>query len=493
MPVCALLSGWLAGASLLAGASPGQQARHALPASGAKRPPRTPRGASEWTVYHGAPDGAGIARGGAALDSPARAWESPPLDGSVFGEPLEAAGRVVVATEDDTVYALASDSGSLLWSTRLGEPVPSGDLPCGNITPTVGVTGTPVVDLPRSEVFVVAEELVGGHPQHRLVGIDLYTGQVLLDRRVDPPGSEPATLLQRTGLTLDHGDVVFGFGGNYGDCGPYHGWLVAVPVKGRGRVRRYETTVRPGDGKGAIWMGGAAPEVGSDGDLWIATGNGATVSGAYDGSDSVVELSPSLHRVGLFAPRHWAADNAGDHDLGSTAPALLSDDEVLQVGKSYTAYLLRGTRLGGVGGQLSSTPACDGTDAGGGDAVDGRLVFVACRAGLEALDTGANRVSVRWDAAVVATGGRRPEGIPDEPPIVAGGVVWSIGGKTLYGLNPTDGAVVIRLAIGSNANDFPTPSFGDGLLLVTGGHRGDAVMAFTGEAGLPPPPSAPPR
>ena len=58
------------------------------------------------------------------------------------------------------------------WSTHVGTPVPSGSLPCGDISPTVGITGTPVIDETRGEIFVVADELVNGSPAHELVGLE---------------------------------------------------------------------------------------------------------------------------------------------------------------------------------------------------------------------------------------------------------------------------------------------------------------------------------
>ena len=113
------------------------------------------------------------------------------LDGQVYGEPLEATGRVFVATENDTIYALAANTGAVLWSTHVGTPVPSGDLPCGDISPTVGITGTPVIDVARGEIFAVADELSGGAPAHVLVGLNMYTGTSLLAQAVDPPGPGP--------------------------------------------------------------------------------------------------------------------------------------------------------------------------------------------------------------------------------------------------------------------------------------------------------------
>lgn len=132
----------------------------ALTSAHSRGPARTP----SWTVYHDDPAGSGVAVGVGSVDTAARAWTSPTLDGKLYGEPLVSGERVYMATEDDTVYALSAATGAIAWSTRLGTPVPSGRLPCSNITPTVGITGTPVIDEARHEIFVVADELENGRP-----------------------------------------------------------------------------------------------------------------------------------------------------------------------------------------------------------------------------------------------------------------------------------------------------------------------------------------
>ena len=438
-----------------------------------------------WTVYHGNPLGTGVDTSGVTFNPPSPAWTSAALDGQLYGEPLEATGRVFVATENDTVYALAANTGAVLWSTHVGTPVPSGGLPCGDIGPTVGITGTPVVDTARGEIFAVADELVGGSPAHFLVGLSIYTGQSFLSEPVDPPGQDPKAILQRTGLNLSGGNVVFGYGGNDGDCSTYHGFIVSVP-EGGAPAGFYDTTGSVGNGtKGAVWMGGAAPEVDAGGNIWAATGNGSS-SLPYDGSDSVIQLSPGLGLKQLFAPSTWSADNAGDADLGSTAPALLSDGTVLQVGKSQTGYLLSQSALGGIGHELVMGPLCSGADADGGTAVVGSTVYVPCGNGVESVNTSASPAGISrlWTAASGTSG----------PPIVAGGLVWSIRGGTLYGLNPASGATVEQVSVGGQANHFPTPSVGDGLLLSP---STDRVYAFSGSFGLPgpssPPPPAPPN
>ena len=372
-----------------------------------------------------------------------------------------------MATENDTVYALSTTTGAVLWSTHLGTPVPSGSLPCGDISPTVGITGTPVIDQARAELFVVADELVNGRPAHQLVGLSTATGKTELNQNVDPAGSTTAALLQRTGLTLDAGHVVFGYGGNFGDCSTYHGWVMSVPEAG-GVPAAFEVDSATGDTQGAVWMGGAAPVVDADGNIWVTAGNGSVTSSsqAYDDSDSVLELSPSLTLKQYFAPSSWPSDNARDLDF-STGVALLSDGQVVAASKSRSVFLLNGSSLGGIGGQQAQLDDACGTVIDGGLAVDGSTVYLPCLSGPIAVQTTGSPAGLHllWSSSV---GGG--------PPIVAGGLVWTIGSNgVLYGLNPASGALQDQATVGAPANHFPTPSVGAGLLLAPSSNR---VVAF---------------
>jgi outer membrane protein assembly factor BamB len=458
-------------------------------------------GSSSWTVYHANPAGTGVAAPVAAVDTTKAAWTSPALDGQVYGEPLAFAGRVYVATENDTVYALSAATGSVAWSRHLGRPVPATSLPCGDISPSVGITGTPVIDQSRAEIFVVADELAGGRAAHRLVGLSTGTGAVEMTQDVDPPGADPAALLQRTGLNLDSGQVVFGLGGNYGDCASYQGRVEAVPETG-GPARYFTVDAAPGESQGAVWMGGAAPVIDGSGHVWVSTGNGSVYSDAhaYDDSDSVLELSSSLQLLQFFAPSTWPTNNSRDLDM-STAPVLLPDGQVLLAGKSRIVYLLNGAHLGGIGHQQATlgggpgtiTGSACGSDIDGGAAVVGLTVFLPCTSGL---------VAVRVASSPPALHLLWSSGIAGGPPIVAAGLVWTIGyNGVLYGLDPATGRVRQQAAIGALANHFPTPSVGDGLLLVPGADR---VVAFAapapGAAAAPTPvtsetphPSSPPH
>jgi hypothetical protein len=345
--------------------------------------------------------------------------------------------------------------------------VPSAALPCGDISPTVGITGTPVIDEARGEIFVVADELVKGRPAHLVVGLSTASGRREMTRDVDPPGADTAAILQRTGLTLDAGQVVFGFGGNDGDCAKYRGWLVAVRETG-GKPVDFAVDAGPGESQGAIWMGGAAPVVDSGGHLWVAVGNGSVSAAghAYDYSDSVLELSPSLRLVQYFAPSAWRGYNAGDLDL-SAEPALLPDGQVVAAGKTHAAYLLNGAHLGGIGGQQTTLwSVCDSAMAGG-TAVLGTTVYLPCVSGISAVRATKSPAALRLAWRTSIGGG---------PPIVAAGLVWTIARDgTLYGLSPATGAVRQQAPIGPPANHFPTPSVGDGLLLAP---SADQVVAF---------------
>src|ERR1017187_6823411 len=80
------------------------------------------------------------------------------ITGNVYAQPLYIEGGpggravVIAVTESNYVFALDAFNGSIVWQTNVAPPVPSGVLPCGNVTP-VGISGTPVVDLPSRSLF----------------------------------------------------------------------------------------------------------------------------------------------------------------------------------------------------------------------------------------------------------------------------------------------------------------------------------------------------
>jgi len=430
---------------------------------------------SDWTTFDHDSLRSGVDPSGNSFSPATPAWTSPTFDGQLYGQPLVASGRVFVATENDTVYALAANTGAVLWSNHVGTPLDPSAVPglCGDIHPTVGITGTPVIDIARSEIFVVATVTAGSNAAHQLIGLDIFTGSVLLDENIDPPGANPAFQLQRVSLALTDGRVIVGFGGNSGDCDPYHGLVVSAPEDGSS-PSTYTVANLPGDSQGAVWMGGAAPSIDAQGNVWVATGNSAfhSSSDAYDQSDSVLKLSPTMQLLDSFAPQLWYDDNAVDADLGSTTPALLPNGLVFEVGKSTTGYVLNQSNLGGINGQVAlQNPFCF---ADGGSADLNGTLFVPCSDGIEAVTPTASPPTATWTTSSGAHGS----------PIVAGGLVWSIGNGNLYALNAATGTEVQHFAIGSSSSSFPSPSAADGLILAPSSTQ---IHAFEGPAGLPPP------
>jgi hypothetical protein len=247
--------------------------------------------------------------------------------------------------------------------------------------------------------------------------------------------------------------------------------VVSVPEAG-GRPAMFTVDGKAGQSQGAVWMGGAAPAVDARGDVWVSVGNGSVyqASRGYDDSDSVLDLSPSMRLLQYFAPADWPANNSRDLDM-SAEPVLLAGGQVLLAGKSPTAYLLNGAHLGGIGSQLASlASACDG-DIDGGAAVVGRTVYLPCVSGIVAVAVATSPPGLRllWRSG---TGGG--------PPIVAGGLVWTISQTGwLYGLDPRTGHVRRKGPLngpsGAQSNHFPTPSVGAGLLVAPAGNR---VVAF---------------
>jgi outer membrane protein assembly factor BamB len=453
-------------------------------ASGHRRPAGF---GSDWSTYHGTAEATGVQAARTTLRPSRRAWASPRLDGQLYGEPLVADGRVVAATENNTVYVMAARSGRILWSRHLAKPVPSGDLPCGDISPVVGITGTPVIDSKRHEIFVDADTLIHGpsssggvEASHRLFGLNLFTGKVELDTRAMPrAGEDQLAQLQRPGLSLDHGFVVIAYGQNTGDCpgpnGPAHGFVVSIPEQG-GRLHYFQ--IGHGRDRGAVWMGGASPVVDPHGNVYVASADGYNLGPhqRYDDSDAVLELSPTMHLKSIFYPRDWQQLSADDLDLGTGDPALV-DGFVLQVGKTDTAYLLRQGHLGGKEGEVASHPVCRG-NPDGGHAVKSSVVYLPCPNGVTAIRVSKKAPHLRqlWTADDGAAGA----------PIIADGLVWTIGGDSaVHGLNPANGKEVVTIPFGASANHFPTPSVGDGLLLLPGVNQ---IFAFKGPAGRPPPP-----
>jgi outer membrane protein assembly factor BamB len=392
---------------------------------------------ASWPTYHRDLRRRGFDPAIRRLGHVRRAWTAC-VDGKVYAEPLVAGNRVIVATENNSVYALDARTGRVEWRAHIGTPVDGSSLLCGNIDPS-GITSTPAIDRERGLVYAVAF-LRPAH--HVLVAVRLASGRVRWRRDIDPPGADPEVHQQRAALALSHGRVYVSYGGLYGDCGEYHGWVVAAQAA---RPTSAPLTYRvPTEREGGIWAP-SGPAVAGNGDVLVATGNGSSTS-SFDFGNAVIRLSPTLQRRAFFAPRDSTDLNLGDVDLGSTGPLLLPGERSFAIGKSGDGYLL-GSNLGGIEGELHSQRVCNA--AYGGLAFAGGRIYVPCTNGLFALELTGNSYRALWHGPSFNAG----------PPIIANGAVWTvdIDNALLYALSPRSGQVRYRARLG-RVEHLVTPS-----------------------------------
>lgn len=371
------------------------------------------------------------------------AWQKS-LDGAVYAEPLVVGENVIVATENDTIYSLDATTGKVQWQRNVGTPVSQKDLPCGNIFP-LGITGTPVYDPATKLVFAVAE--VTG-PKHTLVGLDVQTGAIKVQRSADSPEMDARAHQQRAALALGNKMVYIAYGGLSGDCSNYIGTVVGIPTDGQGQLISYRV---PTKREGGIWAT-PGPVMDASGNLYVAVGNGQATGGNWDHSDSILRLSPTLQLLDGFAPQDWGEQNAEDADLGSMGPVLLANNLIFADGKAGKGYLLNANKLGGVGGQLQELNLCN---AFGGSATTGTVIFIPCTSGLLQVTITGSTMKRGWQA----------NGKINGSPIIGGHTVYSLGKGTLYALDSQTGKVQAQVNVGDTSR-FATPTLAGSLIFV---------------------------
>jgi outer membrane protein assembly factor BamB len=410
--------------------------------------------AAHWATYHADNSRTGVDSTSPPLSQVHRAW-SRRLDGSLYAEPLAVGNRVYVATENNTVYALNARNGHIAWKRHLGTPVDASTLPCGNISPVTGITGTPVIS---GDILYVTAFLSGY--RHVLFGLRLRGGKVRRKRNVDAPGSDPRVHQERSALSVANGRVYVPYGGLTGDCGDYKGRVVSVRTRGKAHKRTFTVGVHR---QGGIWAPSGAA-IDQAGNLFVVTGNGDVTSG-FDYGNSVIKLSPKVKQIDFYRASNAAELNLTDTDLGSVGPTLLGGDRMFVIGKEGLGLILSTTHLGGTGGQLFAKEVCGG-GAFGGVAYKAPFVYVPCTDGLYALRMNGDSFSLAWKAAG-STG----------PPIVAGGAVWTIDEATLRVYAPDSGSSIATFDLGSQTTHFPSPAAGGGLVFAPAGNQ---VVAFAG-------------
>jgi Malectin domain len=301
-----------------------------------------------------------------------------PVDGQLYAQPLYVPNLTIggsvhnvvfAATENDSVYAFDADAtsaGAPLWKVSLlpggATAVPNSAVNCGDLTPVIGITGTPVIDTSTNTLYVVSYDDEGGNLVYRLHALNILTGQDKSPAIVlqgSAPGTGPggsggtvsfnaALNRQRAGLVLANGKVYIAFS-SFCDNGNYHGWILSYTYNGSSFQQANAYDVDPNGLQGGIWGGDAGLVADSTGNLYYISGNGTfdANTGGSDYGDSFVRLNAALQVQDYFTPFNQSCLNGGDQDLGAGGPLLIPGANALTgAGKEGRVYVVSTTNMG---------------------------------------------------------------------------------------------------------------------------------------------------
>jgi hypothetical protein len=301
-----------------------------------------------------------------------------PVDGQVYAQPLYVPNVTIpnqgvhnvlyVATENDTMYAFDADglTPNILWSVSFINPTNgvttinciAAGMVC-NVYPITGITSTPVINPSTKTIYLVVRTQENGvsvqrlHALNMTTGVEKFGGPVEISAVV--PGTGTGTSngkisfnalhdIQRTALLLAHGNIYIGWAGDA------HGWIMAYNATTLAQVAAMSTT--PNGTLGGVWQANNGPALDSEGNIYIATGDGTfdANTGGTDYGDTLLKLGADLNVLDYFTPMDQACRMLpNDLDLGSGGPLVLPNqtgayaDEIIQAGKGGSPCDLFGT------------------------------------------------------------------------------------------------------------------------------------------------------
>lgn len=316
------------------------------------------------------------------------------VDGKVDAQPLYLSNVMIggqkknvlyVPTEHGSVYAFDADSisgttSTSLWKTStLGSGETTSDnRGCGQVSPEIGITATPVIDRTRNAIYVVAmSKDSSGNYFQRIHALDLTTGTELFGgpKTVSAtfPGTgdnssggnvvfDPKQYKERPGL-LEINGTIYTTWASHCDIRPYTSWVMAFDANTLAQTSVLNLV--PNGSDGGLWMSGAAPAGDSAGNIFFLVGNGTfettlTTQGFPSNKDCgncFVKLSTGggLALADYFTPQNTVAESNADQDLGSGGTLLLPDMKdaggttrhlALGGGKDSTVYVADRDNMG---------------------------------------------------------------------------------------------------------------------------------------------------
>jgi hypothetical protein len=286
------------------------------------------------------------------------------VDGHVDAQPLylsqvtigaQKKNVLYVATEHGSVYAFDADSVSgttstFLWkTTTLGSGETTSDnRGCGQVSPEIGITATPVIDRARNAIYVVAMSKNSGgsyfqhlHALNLSTGAQLFSGPQTITATYPGTGDnssggnvvfDPKQYKERPGLLQING-TIYTTWSSHCDIRPYTSWVMAFSADTLAQTSVLNLV--PNGSEGGIWMAGTAPAADAAGNLFFILGNGdfdTTLNASgfpANGNcgNCFVKLSTSsgLKLADYFTPHNTVAESNADTDFGSGGGILLLD------------------------------------------------------------------------------------------------------------------------------------------------------------------------
>jgi outer membrane protein assembly factor BamB len=387
------------------------------------------------------------------------------LEGTVDSSPAYVRGADVGGAVHDVfvaqttfglVYAVDADRGDVLWRFT-----PDGYSSFAG-TPQI-TTSSPALD-PAGRFVYSASPDGKIHKLALATGEELHSGSWPATVTLDPAHEKLGTALNLSGKLL-----LVTTGGYPGDIPPYQGHVVALARDTGSLVnvwnglcsdrhelmdptscRNFRDTYALSGA--AIWARAGAVVQPKTGNLLVATGNGV-----FDGHTrwamSVVMLSPDAGRLlKYWTPKNWDQLSSEDEDIGSTAPALLTANLIVQGGKDQKLRLLDLRRMhpppnvgksAVLGGAVQVLPAPGNQRVFSAPAVwrskRQTWLFVGTTGGTAGYLLRKGRLVRRWEKPV-----------PGTSPVVAGGLLyvydWDGGRLNVY--LPRSGRRVASLPVG---------------------------------------------
>ena len=430
------------------------------------------------------------------------------FSGGMWASPLYLAngpggkGIFIAVTTGNMVYALDETTGAVVWMHSIGMAATGTGAGCGE--GPIGISGTPVIDAASRTLYVAGGIGGGGVMSHEVHALSVDDGT----EKTTPAGwpvkvggmtsawntySNPAVENQRGSLSLVNGILYVPYGGYNGDCGGYHGWVIAINTTNPSMKGAWATG---GQGE-AIWASGGLASDGTN--VFATTGNSTNGIANHADSEEIVRLtglSVVDRTTGLFWPTEWRNMDGSDADLGASSPVYFElagstpSTLVAAVAKNGFFYVANSKNLGGMAGAPINFKA---TNSGNNDGSSVRTAMASYETAMgryvvfngnspKCPGTGGGSIMsimIKPGAPPTATtafcapGGTNTSPITTSTDGKADTVIWYMSNGKLIGADGDTGAMVFGGGTGTcnNVRRWTSPIAANGRIVVGGdGH-----------------------